>query len=1361
MSTSSTFSSGTQGGSESRTLTIGGFRVEQTLQAGSGSQGTVYKAVCMEACEGIADAGDVVALKVMIAQGDAQNTWRRLEKRTAELAGLKHENVVRYRGCFAVKGDFSDTYVVVQDFLEGETLKERLARSPCGMDADQALDVLKQALSGLDYVSRSGMVHRDIKPGNIFLCRDGKVKLIDFEIAHREGGTSTTGINAQGTFDYMAPDFLDQSFRGDIRSDVFSMGVVMHEMLSGRKPYRSLDGDQRQANFAWAARWSGSESPIHVSSRIERILAGAKDVITCALSRDRSARYGDFGVFREAVRAIRYRNLKNGESTYRLLQYIGKGGFGEVFKARRLETGEFVAVKHLLKENYADRFRREAKIMQKLLDFDDACFARFLDFFCTVRPDGSSNAFLVMAYLDGMPGNSLRDAIKSAASMFDGRLLAIDVLRAFRRYAHALDEMHRKGIFHRDIKPSNLYYPKGRPDQARIMDLGIARDENGTVTSDKVPGTLDYMPPEVAKGSSRGDSRMDIYALGLCFYEALTGRTAYPRLPSGTAGYKAFFKRAESGVPPTLDASPVAGDERLLTLISEMTNPDDARRIADAGEVETRIDEIIRSFEGFSQPSDAGGATITITIPDQDADRGTRTGRTEFNDDRAIQAEKERIADAKRRFRLRMFGAAASLLVLCGIGAAAWRFAPQVKAIFQPKPQLPVPAALPEPTNAVPERIPVGTVVFHVADGISCEFNSRNVSATDKFVLPVTGQYECVYSNLKKDEYGNSMYDPKTVRFRVVYTNRLNEVRPPESVEWNYSKAYVNALNANFSNKIQQVEASANALVEKERANSATNMVAMKRQIDEKEAAKEKLAEAEKQQKIALEESRKKIAQKEQERKEREAREKELAAMKAQAAIDVTNRVWTLLALSSDISAEERKRRLEEADGIYKAAVASNILESVVVAEISSAITEGRFDVKRMEEQQKKDADQKKKAEELAAERERQKRIAEEAERQRIKAMVSATNRIWTLLAKTTPVTERQARLREADDIYRQVSRSNILDRAADDALFDAIRERRRWEVGSVANRCRDEVTVAGRRIAPGAVETFVFKDGMPNPWEALRRGYEPLALEIRFDGKELSLEEAMFVRGDVEIAIPALPDGVTCLVGGEAKTGSMKRKPGAKIAYSYRRRGYEYAGAKEYTVTDAASQSLPPPRAADWKVLPAAVSVPVMVGIQCLVDGNEATGGSTMNVLPGKTLSCTYRQKGFHDVEKKYTVIVADIQNLPVPAASEWTPVKPTVDVKDVLEEVEIAYGGEAWQDVLKYLAQAKALGHELTDEDKEKFETAYDNVSRRINGLIKEKEANLKIKGGKISNTSGYGLPELYKEKDEVAELYRKLKQ
>lgn len=690
---------------------IGGF--QRLKGIGSGGQARVWQAQCIESVPGLAEKGDVVALKIQdVPLVEAAEKFEKLRRRVEDLKRMEHPNVVRYRGCFKCSVDGQPCQVVVQEYLEGETLKERLAKLRLGLDVDEGLRIVKAAADGLAYAAGLRIFHRDIKPGNIFLCADGTVKLIDFGVAKQDGETVDGTSNLRGTFNYMAPDFLADSFSGDEQSDIFSLGVVLHEIVSGKLPYLDSAGADLQG---WVSRWrnwsadmANADSPIFVNAMTTRLLEGAYEVIDRALAPNRAKRYANFAEFRRALDTIGFFEQGRDGRTYRRLQWIGKGGCGEVFKARWLEAGAEVAVKQLLNSAYAKRFRTEAKVMRKL---QDPCFVKFIDFFET--PDHS---YLVMQFLDGMPGSSLRDAINRVGNAGLPKKL---VLSAFERYARGLSMMHRQKIVHRDIKPGNLYYPVDRPDLVAIMDFGIVRDEDASLTVGMVPCTPDYAPPEIVVSDDRGGPGMDIYALGLCMYEALTGRTGYPRVPAGTAGMMALIERCKAMRQPVFDDPRVTGDPELLAVLQKMTAPELSRRYQDA---DALAQDLRRLFYRDNDEEDCP----TTTVFDVDTDQTQPIDEKRLMEWYASWVKAHPDVDplslpvldlppapapAPRRSWKKTAGVAAAI-VLALAGAGAWlALRPEILQALLPAPP-PQPVRPPEPPSPDPQLVALKQRLF-------------------------------------------------------------------------------------------------------------------------------------------------------------------------------------------------------------------------------------------------------------------------------------------------------------------------------------------------------------------------------------------------------------------------------------------------------------------------------------------------------------------------------------------------------------------------------------------------------------------------------------------------------------------------
>ena len=216
---------------------------------------------------------------------------------------------------------------------------------------------------------------------------------------------------------------------------------------------------------------------------------------------------------------------------YLLLERIGEGGMGQVFKARHRLMKRLVALKIIRPDHVADpatlrRFRQEIQAAARL-SHPNIVLAHDAD-----EVDGKH--FLTMEYVEG---TDLGKLVKQ-----QGPLPVATACDYVRQAACGLQHAHEQGMVHRDIKPSNLLFAKGHgPDAIKLTDLGLARlrmeDANEQTKPGAMLGTADYIAPEQASDASRVDIRADIYSLGCTLYFLLAGQ---PPFPGGTTMEKMF-----------------------------------------------------------------------------------------------------------------------------------------------------------------------------------------------------------------------------------------------------------------------------------------------------------------------------------------------------------------------------------------------------------------------------------------------------------------------------------------------------------------------------------------------------------------------------------------------------------------------------------------------------------------------------------------------------------------------------------------------------------------------------------------------------------------------------------------------------
>src|SRR5262249_29478823 len=223
---------------------------------------------------------------------------RRFAQEARAASALNHPNIITIHEIGEAPTENGATHYIVTEYVEGETLRQRLARAPLGrIEASEAIDIASQIAAALSAAHEAGIMHRDIKPENVMVRRDGLVKVLDFGLAKLtepappviDTQASTLARNSteagmvMGTPRYMSPEQA-RGEKVDARTDIFSLGVMLYEMVAGRAPFAG-----GTSNDVIAAILRDAPSPLagcapNAPPELERILSRA-------LRKDRDERY--------------------------------------------------------------------------------------------------------------------------------------------------------------------------------------------------------------------------------------------------------------------------------------------------------------------------------------------------------------------------------------------------------------------------------------------------------------------------------------------------------------------------------------------------------------------------------------------------------------------------------------------------------------------------------------------------------------------------------------------------------------------------------------------------------------------------------------------------------------------------------------------------------------------------------------------------------------------------------------------------------------------------------------------------------------------------------------------------------------
>ncbi len=269
--------------------TLGGrYRIDDIL--GQGGMSAVYKAYDP-------NLKRVVALKMIHSHlAEDPKFLVRFEEEAAAVAQLRHPNIVQV---FDFNHD-QDLYYMVQEFVPGETLQEKLRRlnkTDRRMPLNEAIGYILNICDATGFAHQRGLIHRDIKPANIMINVHGQAILMDFGIVKITGGAKHTATGAVvGTALYLAPEAV-RGETPDPRSDLYSLAVTLFEMVSGRPPFEAEFGhdvdDDAPQRSATRLAWAATGPPPTLIAVIEK-----------ALAKNREQRYPSMADFAEALRGV-------------------------------------------------------------------------------------------------------------------------------------------------------------------------------------------------------------------------------------------------------------------------------------------------------------------------------------------------------------------------------------------------------------------------------------------------------------------------------------------------------------------------------------------------------------------------------------------------------------------------------------------------------------------------------------------------------------------------------------------------------------------------------------------------------------------------------------------------------------------------------------------------------------------------------------------------------------------------------------------------------------------------------------------------------------------------------------------------
>lgn len=499
---------------------------------------------------------------------------------------VPHPNILTVREFFPTENE--DKFVLVTEDVSGNALSQHIKKPNLALTFDQRLSVMRQVLNALDHAHKYEVIHRNLTPDAILLSGENIARLTAFDYA-RIGKDRTSTIAAEIVDDlnysYQAPECWHDPAQASIASDLFSAGLVFYELLVGDPPFANteqlfdLDGvfpnrpselrpDLPSEFDGWLQLLCAFDpedrfiSAAVASRALNNIIVPAPISPAEDEAQPRPARHGPRD----------YLNLQRDDEIggrFVVQERLGKpGGFGVAYRVFDV-YGQRVHVLKLTtrdRRSVLDRLLREYRALLKVPEHKYLVKVIWADKLADDTP------YIVFEFVEGLAVSEMIDA--DALSLDDALLIA-------RQTAEGLAHLHDNGVYHQDVKPSNLLWTN---DGIRLIDFNVAIAEGDERAG--AGGTRRYLPPNIdlaTETSTQDKIDRDLYALGITFYECLTGRYPFdsPTPPKNTA---------------PRDPRQIVGFEDLsqevVQLLERMLAPTRSRRFSSAVELLLALNQL-------------------------------------------------------------------------------------------------------------------------------------------------------------------------------------------------------------------------------------------------------------------------------------------------------------------------------------------------------------------------------------------------------------------------------------------------------------------------------------------------------------------------------------------------------------------------------------------------------------------------------------------------------------------------------------------------------------------------------------------------------------------------------------------------